>query len=140
MLEKLPDVIFGTSDIQTSFVNDLPSREILERLEEAYECFQYGFYQACIAMCRSVLEYSLKERLKVLEVPLRVDYMRRGGELAAIIKQAEEIKLLSSGLARNAHEIRERGNSVLHRRSAATRDLCWNTLQKMRHILARLYK
>lgn len=133
-------MILGTLEIRTSFVKDLPSREILDRLEEAYECFQYGFYQACIAMCRSVLEYSLKEQLKASKTPPRIDYMRQGGDLTALIKQAEEIEILSRGLAIDAHEVRRRGNGVLHRRSAATRDLCWDTLQKMRHILARLYK
>ena len=140
MLEKLPGAVSGAWKIQSSLVKDLPSPTILERLEEAYQCFQYGLYQACLALCRAILEYSLKERLQELRIAPRLDYRRREGELEALIRQAEEEKILSPRLAQSAQEVHKMGNNVLHRRDAATSELCWSTLEKVRYILARLYK
>lgn len=140
MVERFRLAVSRAWAIRSGLAGELPSERVLGRLEEAYECYQYSLYQACIALCRTVLEYSLKECLEDAHIPLRLDYVRSGGELRALIRQARESRILSPGLAAWADEIRMRGNSCVHDRAVATDDLCSDTLDKLRHILARLYK
>jgi hypothetical protein len=77
---------------------------VTKLFQEAHDAFLQGFDAAAIALCRSLVEHALKDKLSV------------GGRdgLAKLIKLAEERKLLSGQSIRDLEKVQNAGNKIMH--------------------------
>jgi hypothetical protein len=102
-----------------------PGRKVTRYLRHATICYLVGLSDAATVLCRSVLEFALKE---TDDVPLEED-----------VKLDELIdKVLSSELATKAHRVRRRGNASLHRSSADENEALVQ-LRETGEVLSHLY-
>jgi hypothetical protein len=60
------------------------------------------------------------------------------GDLNEIIKAAYRCRVLDHGLSEMAHDVRLKGNDVVHG-SAADKELAWHLLTSTRGVLSYLY-
>lgn len=94
-------------------IDQFPQR-IRGRLSEAHECFVLGHYFACIAACRSILEFVLLDRARPT---FRFDPyddtagMQRPMRLVSLI---ECVRNVDPGTADDLDYVRDIGNSLVH--------------------------
>ena len=123
-----------------TFVFDAPpivgraEPQTMDLLQEATRCCLFGLHRACVAVCRTVLEDSLKQR--VPRQSLIEERMQRGdvGDLERLINAAVRAGVLPPELRSKAHGVRRRANKVLHK---ADRDVAdpWQLLLDTRTIV-----
>lgn len=73
---------------------------------EAHDAYLYGFDAASIALCRSLLDQALRDKLAVQQ--------NEQPSLAKMIRRAEREKLLDRSECDHADKVREAGNDVVH--------------------------
>ena len=106
------------------------SEPVKDLFRAAHEVYLYGFDVACIAMCRSLIDHALKDRLSVppSERPA----------LRALIDRARSGDLLDESGRRSAEQVEEAGNKAMHNLS----NLRWTAgevLACTRKVLNKLY-
>ncbi|MDD5451701.1 MAG: DUF4145 domain-containing protein [Desulfovibrionales bacterium] len=92
--------------IKQTFTKGIVSETVQSHLIEATYCYLYGFDQAAIALCRATLDFALKAQLH------KRDNDRT--QLADLIKEALKKGYLPASHRTVAHNIRNRGNEVMH--------------------------
>ncbi len=89
----------------------------LYHLREAFRCYVYGHYIACLCVCRCVLEESLREKLKdyppLIGLYRRLDGTKKGG-IEALIDHAFERKILDGRGFDLARRVARKGNLAIH--------------------------
>jgi hypothetical protein len=77
---------------------------VAQLFQEAHDAFLQGFDAAAIALCRSLVEHALKDKLSA------------GGRqgLAELIKLAEKNKLLGGQSIKDAGSVQKAGNKIMH--------------------------
>ena len=96
--------IIGRADPQT-----------MDLLQEATRCYLFGLHRACVTVCRTVMEDSLKQR--VPRPSLLEEGMQSGksGDLERLINAAVRARVLPPEFRKKAHDIRQLANDVLHK-------------------------
>lgn len=88
------------------------------RIREAYETYISGYNFACIATCRSLLEYALVDRAKTNTKwkmnPYRESVDKNKRELKSLEELCTLFSDISPGLDKKLNDIRLNGNRVLH--------------------------
>jgi len=133
-LREVPKIVKRAVKLEPLFI----TRPIAERVEiyvrEATRAYLFGLFQASIALARSALEESLKERLRA-GAPL----LAQSDELLALLRAATLAKLLGGSLLQSAHDVRKAGNTVLHGSRCGDQD-AFDVLIKTRKVLDALHK
>lgn len=115
--------------IVLSLNSKLP-KEIENRLNEATFSYIYGFYNSSTALCRSVLEGLLRDKLRN-EIPC-VDKWT----LNEMLKWLEKKSNKERTVAWNVKKVRKKANDILHNlREKMTRDQAKNVLLDTRKLL-----
>ena len=114
MLQKLDLVVDRSKQeaVQTMlFLENVPEA-VNSYMAEAAACFRYGFDKACLSVCRSALEESLKRRMIADEHSIKTDRGHYKG-LKTLIKEAHEnYNYLDD--PESADQIRCWGNKAVH--------------------------
>lgn len=112
-----------------TFVFDAPpivgraEPQTMDLLQEATRCYLFGLHRACVAVCRTALEDSLRQRTGI-----------HHGDLVKCIKVAAHTGVLPPKLTGTAHDIRRRANRVLHSADGDVEDP-WQLLLDTRTIV-----
>lgn len=123
-----------------TFVFDAPpivgraEPQTMDLLQEATRCYLFGLHRACVAVCRTALEDSLKQRVpwqRWIEEGMQGG---KAGELERWINAAVRAGVLPSELSQTAHDIRRRANGVLHKAALEVPDP-WQLLLDTRTIV-----
>jgi hypothetical protein len=102
-LDQIVERASGLDEIKLEIANI----RIKRLFQDAHETFLFGFDVACIALCRSLAEHALKEKLP-----------QRPGEawqLGALIERAEREKILEGPVLEGARVVLRAGNAVMHK-------------------------
>jgi len=99
-------------------------------LQAAHEVYLYGFDVACIALCRSLIDHALKDRLSVPS--------HERPALRSLIDRAWRAKLLGEPERHSAEEVEEAGNKAMHNLSNLRRT-AGEVLACTRRVLNKLY-
>lgn len=117
LVDLLPGIVERAQSLTARLVKQKPSVDVISHLREAFRCYVYGHYIACLCVCRCVLEESLRERLKDYPIPIglyrRLDRTKKG-EIEALIDHAFERKILDGRGADLARRVARKGNSAVH--------------------------
>jgi len=79
-----------------------------KRYKEAAYAYVYGFFNASVALCRSIIEGILKNRLESKGVPVR------GKSLEDLLSMAKKARITGDHAIWFGDFVRRMGNSVLH--------------------------
>ena len=118
-----------------TFVFDAPpivgraEPQTLDLLQEATRCYLFGLHRACVAICRTVLEDSLEQR-----VP-----RGKAGNLERLIDAAVCAGVLPTELSDEAHNIRKQANAVLHKPARGDVPDPWKLLLDTRRIVGEVH-
>jgi len=109
---------------------NVTSEAVKDLFQAAHEVYLYGFDVACIALCRSLIDHALRDRLSVLpgERPA----------LRALIERARRSDLLDESGRHSAEEVEEAGNKAMHNLSNLRRT-AREVLACTRRVLNKLY-
>jgi len=110
---------------------EITDSRIKRLFQAAHETFLYGFDVACVALCRSLLDHALQNKLP----RLRVDANR---QLSSLIERASCENVLQGPDLAGARKINHSGNNVMHD-VARLRQTAQQTLDCTRLVLNRLY-
>ncbi|MDT8069203.1 MAG: hypothetical protein ROO76_13640 [Terriglobia bacterium] len=83
---------------------DVKDHIVTQLFQEAHDVFLQGFDAAAIALCRSLVEHALKDKLSTSG--------RQG--LAELIKLADKNKLLSNQSIKDVGNVQKAGNKIMH--------------------------
>lgn len=108
-------------ELRVVFVDTNLSEETFEYLEEAAMSYLFSQYRACVSLCRSALELSLKESLG----------LPSGSEhrMVELISSAKDRGLLTGRFHRFATTVRKEANQVIHPGREVSRDDAKEILQ-----------
>jgi hypothetical protein len=73
---------------------------------QAHEALLYGFDTSSLALCRSLVEHALKDKLPPTPSESR--------ELGSLIERASRVKLLDGAELDSARKVARAGNDVMH--------------------------
>ena len=140
---KLVDILENIG--RRTFVFDAPpivgraEPHTLDLLQEATRCYLFGLHRACVAICRTVLEASLRQRVpESSQMAEKMQSSRKDGELQILINAAVRARVLPQELSSMAHDIRHKANLVLHQADRDVPDL-WKLLLDTRTIVEKVY-
>ena len=109
---------------------EIANNSVRNLFQGAHEAFLYGFDIASIAMCRSLVEHALKDKLP--------QQPGENQELGSLIERANREKLLVGAEAEGARKVLRAGNEVMHNVSNL-RKTAQEVLDCTRIVLNRLY-
>ena len=128
MLNKLDQIVDRSKQeaVQEMLLLENVPEEVDDYMAEAAACFRYGFDKACLAVCRTALEESLKRRIvhgygknSIRTFDSRGKEVDKG--LLTLITEAhKQYECLNDQLASDANLIREWGNGAVHGDSKGT--------------------
>ena len=121
MLQKLEQVADRSKQeaVQTMlFLENVPDG-VDDYMAEAAACFRYGFDKACLSVCRTALEESLKRRIADEYGENRIKTVKNDRtvhkDLETLITEAhKQYEYLNGPLAKSANQIRKWGNEAVH--------------------------
>ena len=126
MLNKLEQVVDRSKEeaVQEILLLKNVPEEVDDAMAEAVACFRYGFDKACLAVCRMVLEESLKRRIvrgrdESDHDESRIKTVKNGrivhkGLETLITEAHKQYEYLNDPLAKASNRIREWGNGAVH--------------------------
>jgi hypothetical protein len=85
-------------------------------IEEANNCYIYGFHRGCIAICRTIIEIAIETAFKTKRenIYVLIKIKSEEGFLAALINEARRAGIFDQETSDNAHEIRKMANRYIH--------------------------
>lgn len=111
-----------------------PGKTVAGYLRQAVGCYLYGMYDAAAVLCRTALEFALRERLG--SVGLMSGQIRT--ELERLIEFCAKSRLLTPDIRGKADRVRKLGNGAIHTSSCGERKALGQLLDT-REVLAHLY-
>lgn len=125
-LEQIAERASALDPIQLKVASD-PVKDLFQA---AHEVYLYGFDVACIALCRSLIDHALKDRLSVPP--------NERPALRSLIDRARRARLLDEPERHSAEEVEEAGNKAMHNLSNLRRT-AGEVLACTRRVLNKLY-
>jgi uncharacterized protein DUF4145 len=108
LVAKLDNIVDRASSLAPVSL-EVKNQVVSSLFHEAHEAFLYGFDTASIALCRSLVDHALKDKLSVPR--------GKRPKLVDMIKQAKDEKLLDSAECDSAERVRNAGNDIMHNMS-----------------------
>lgn len=114
-----PDIWLENMSLLRPVLMDKPplhvrNNHVLHRLNEIYRAFTYGLWMSSIALCRSLLEYSLKERAQ----QCGIEKKKLGNSGKAVYKTmnelCDEFSARFPSLSGELDKVRGAGNRIMH--------------------------
>jgi hypothetical protein len=110
-------------------------------IQEASRCYVDGRYLACLLVCRSAVEFGLRDFLKRQgkEAELRALHAEQGDGMAGLITLARSLgKWKLTPTLSDADEVRRKANAAAHE-TAPDPEMCKDLFIKARGVLRELY-
>jgi uncharacterized protein (UPF0335 family) len=126
---RLEQIVERASSLEAVKI-EIANNSIKSLFQEAHEAFLYGFDTASIALCRSLVEHALKDKLP--KSP------NENQSLGSLIERASRDKLLQGAESESARKVLRAGNDVMHNVSNV-RKTAQEVLDCTRIVLNKLY-
>jgi hypothetical protein len=132
LVSRLETIVRRGSTLQPMNI-EVKSQSVSRLFREAHEVFLHGFDAASIALCRSLVDQALRDKLSVPQ-----DQQQ---SLKSMIERAEREKLIDRNERGRAETVRKAGNEVVHDVSKVSnlQDTAADVLDCTRIVLNKLY-
>ncbi len=131
-LERIPEELARFNRLKDLQAEVQPERRVNEYLSEAVDCYLLGLFCAAAVLCRSVLEFALKEAYQKKGLPVE------RSDLADLIDKGPATRILADDLVGVARVVKDVGNDAVHKRRCAA-SAALDVLHKTGLLLQRLY-
>jgi hypothetical protein len=128
-VDNLPDMARRAAAIRMLFVEKKPSARTLSLCREAYQAYTHGFFVACVATVRSVIESALSEAI--------------GADvsgLSPLIRGARSRNLINDDTERRLKKVKRIADDALHTGNSPSEVESLKVLSDAQLILDRLVK
>jgi hypothetical protein len=136
-----PKIIRRAERLRIIPIHEKAPPDVQRYIEEASKCYIYGRFVACLIVCRSAVEFALRERLlsKGQEPALRAMRNQKNDSLWGLIQLARSVfsKELKPTLD-DSDEIRRAARDAVHV-AEPPQDVCKEMFIKTRGVLGELY-
>jgi len=131
---KINDMVERYKNLDLFFLKDKPRQLVLNRLEEASECYVQGYFQACAVLCRAVLETAVKEKLltKVDKIPKKT--------FGPLLKISLKLKILSNDEYEKCIKVKTAGDNSVHSFSRCSAKEAFESLCNTKSLLSEIYE
>ena len=102
-VDKLNDIVRRAQRVRNVFAKEKASSNVIPLCREAYQAYVNGYFAASVALVRSLIEASIKDRLK-MDI----------GNFRDLNKLALERGLYSRPIWQKIDQIRRSANSIIH--------------------------
>lgn len=138
-LQRIPGTVARWKKLTKTPVVLFPGEKVTEYMRQATTCYLYGLPSAAAVLCRTVLEFALKEKFGQLGgISKLIDKVDKKDYLEKLINFAANTKILSAELVGTAHDIREVGNKAIHA-STCTEIEAFEAIKNTGEILTHIY-
>jgi hypothetical protein len=135
VLNRLPKILDRATQLDVISIARMPNKSVRDYFEEAHNCYLYGFNNACLVLCRAILESALKERLTPAE--------RSGKSVVGMIHAAKANGLITADRAVWAEDVDRAGSTAIHNYSQSQKHYSAHAisdvLTKTRAVVEQLY-
>ena len=114
-INEVPGISERAMQVRPVVVKQRPNSKIYYYYEQCINCYINGLIEASSVMARSVLEYSLREKLKTNKVAY-ISFIKGNDSLNSLIETCKNNRLLTIELAEKAHTVKNKGNYATHKR------------------------
>jgi len=115
-LNEVPGIASRALLIKPLDVSVKPNAKIACYYEQCINCYINGLFDASAVLARSVLQYSLEEILKKIDI-VNISGVTTKNYIETLINISINNGVLTSELADKAHKVRKKGNIASHKRS-----------------------
>jgi hypothetical protein len=129
LVGRLDSVVERASNLEPVKL-EVKYQAVSSLFQEAHEAYLYGFDTASIALCRTLVDPALRDKLSVAH--------GKRPSLQAMIEQAKNEKLLDDRERDSAERVRAGGNKIMHDMSNL-RSTAQEVLDSTRVVLNKLY-
>lgn len=114
--------------------------EVQQYLREASKCYIFGHFIACLLVCRSAIEFGLRDFLVRAGKGSELEFLHadRGDTLFAMIRLARTLRWTLQATLDDADEVRRIAKDAVHQR-APDPEICKELFIKTRGVLKELY-
>lgn len=140
MSARLPSRVKRIEELRVLTASvDVP-KEVQCYVEEAYNCFISGHFLACLIVCRSAIEFAIRDFLTREGKQRELETLKteRGDTLYALIRVARDLRRNLRQSFDTADEVRRAASDAVHNRAPETED-CREAFIKTRGFLKELY-
>jgi len=132
-LKKARKMVERTMELTAMTPKATPDAGVNFYLREATRCWIAGFWASSVVLSRTTLERALKHRLKD-----RPELSPADHKLKTLIDCAHRHSLIDNAHFKTAHQVRLKGNEVVHGSEAGEKLAC-EILERTRDVLGYLY-
>lgn len=134
----IPGTVKRWKKLRTLQVIQLPGEKVTDYLRQATTCYVRGLPTAGVILCRTILEFTLKEAVPSVG-GISLQEVDKQDLLFKLIKLAGKAKILPSALVTKAHQIREAGNRAAHT-GACSESAALATIMNSWEVLSHIYR
>lgn len=138
-VKEVPGIAERAMGIRPIVVRNRPNRIIYYYYEQCVNCYINGLIEAASAMARSVLDYSLREKLKTDNKVVYISFVKGKDNLHTLIETCKDANILTGDLADVALKVKRKGDDAVHKRPLEVNEVKLQ-IEYLGDILQHIYK
>ena len=115
-INEVPGIASRAFYIKPLDVSNKPNYKIINYYEQCINCYINGLFDASAVLARSVLQYSLEEKLAKHKI-VNISGVTTKNYVESLIEISITNNILTDAIADKAHKVRKKGNIASHKRS-----------------------
>jgi hypothetical protein len=132
--KNLDGIVKRYSNLPLFFVEEKPSKLVLNRLKEAINCYVQGLYQSCAIMCRAVFETAIREKIKNETGTVR------DVTLGKLLSDARRFGVLTEEDYKTGLELKDIGDTAVHAPRRCSVEEAYKSLEITKNLLNKLHR
>ncbi len=131
--KNLDGIVKRYKKLPMFFVEEKPSKSVLNRLREAINCYTQGYYQSCAIMCRAVLETAIRGKIKNKTGTVR------DVTLGKLLGDAKRFGFMTEEDYKMGLEVKDIGDAAVHDAKRCSTEEAYKSLEKTKVLLNKLF-
>lgn len=138
-LSQVPGYVERWRSLRRLHLHSAPERRVATYFAQATKAYLFGLFDAVAILSRSVIQFSLEERLSPWMPELQLIKRARKDYLCRLVELAYAKGLLNVALKRAAHDVRDWGNDASHEKPCDDPARALEAIKSTRRVLVGLY-
>jgi len=138
-INEVPGIAERAMEIRPVVVRKRPNKNIYYYYEQCINCYINGLIEAASVMARSVLDYSLREKLRTNNKVAYITFVKGNDKLYYLIETCKDNNILTNDLYDIALKVKRKGDDAVHKRPLDVNEVKLQ-IEYLGIILEHLYK